>query len=186
MVKEEYIPENLLQFYAHISTTFQEVYNDKLGNQMLKDLYILMKDSKRIFLIGNGGSAAICDHIANDLTKRCFRNAEVLTSYPLITCLANDFGFEEMYLRWLQIKCAGNDDDLLIAISSSGESPDITLPAEYYTNTDMTVFGISGFNGFKTNEVDKHIHFKSRNYGQIEMVTEMMLHGIIEEMVNAR
>ena len=154
--------------------------------------YIL--ESNRIFLVGNGGSAAICDHIANDLMKRCHRQALGLTSPALTTCLANDYGFENMFSNFLELhKISGNEidsyPDLLIAISSSGKSEDIIHAIDTARSAGANIIGITGFDGFP--ELQKQylavdIHLGSYNYGEVELATELILHAIIEDIVDDR
>jgi len=179
--------KNKVHKFANDVSTFVNC----IPSECIEELTTSINISSRIFLIGNGGSAAICDHIANDLFKRCNIQTEVLSSYPMITCLANDFGFENVYVRWLQIKRFGvMPGDLLIALSSSGKSRNITIPLEwasYLENAEC--WGIAGFSGFKDiiiKNPNHNLHFGSTNYGLIEMATEVLLHGIVEMLVKNR
>lgn len=171
----------------NIDTFLKSVYQLSVGVELVK-IFALKKmilDSKRIFLIGNGGSAAICDHIANDLMKRCKKYAITLSSPSLTTCLANDFGFEYMFFEFLNCHRI-SEEDLLIAISSSGKSADITKSIEFANALGSTVIGMSGFDGWDE-EIEQmlnlNIWFNSKNYGEVEMSTELVLHGIIEDIV---
>jgi D-sedoheptulose 7-phosphate isomerase len=80
-----------------------------------------IRKAKHVFLIGNGGSHANAEHIANDLIsagiKAYTMNAATLTA------MANDMGYESVFATWLA--CVGDKDDLLIALSGSGKSPNI-------------------------------------------------------------
>ncbi|MDP7195395.1 MAG: SIS domain-containing protein [SAR202 cluster bacterium] len=171
-----------------VTTEFNEAIISELNRlnddaetvvQILSDIV----NAERVFLIGNGGSAAICEHIANDLMKRCRIQAPTLSSAALITCLANDYGFENMYLKFLQAhKC--NMNDIIIAISSSGISEDILCPLYHYKDeSNIQTIGISGFYLFPDDITDIRVDIQSHNYGVVEMVTEIFLHGIIEEIV---
>ena len=171
-------------------------------SNIIDEVHCNINCAQRIFLIGNGGSAAICDHIANDLIKRCEKKAFTLSSYPLLTCLANDYDFENMYTKWLDFMDFSTywirnfasievtstipdylpPKDMLIAISSSGKSEDIVRPMKTFINTDCYILGISGFNGFDDMICNRHIHFPSDNYGIVEMATEVLLHGIVEAL----
>ena len=81
-------------------------------------------NSGRVFIIGNGGSCAIAEHISTDLNKRCKVKAHTLSNNSLATCLSNDYGYEKAFEQWLQINQI-NSFDFLVAISSSGKSPNI-------------------------------------------------------------
>jgi len=73
-----------------------------------------------VWWAGNGGSAALCSHIAQDVMNKLETRSIVLSDSALLTCMANDFGYEDVYRRPLSIMA--RPDDLLIAISSSGMS----------------------------------------------------------------
>tara|TARA_R110000744_G_scaffold46571_4_gene102903 strand:+ start:1006 stop:1557 length:552 start_codon:yes stop_codon:yes gene_type:complete len=139
----------------------------------------------RVFLIGNGGSQAICSHIATDLFKRCKIQALSLNSDALITCLANDYGFDQMYVEWLKVHDI-NENDLLIAISSSGRSPDILSGIKEASDNDAEICFINGFDEFISiieGNIDTQIFLDSRNYGVVELSTEIILHSIVERLV---
>ena len=76
---------------------------------------------KRIFIIGNGGSCAIAEHISTDLNKRCKVKATTLSNNSLLTALTNDYGQENALVEWLKMNHF-DTSDYLVAISSSGKS----------------------------------------------------------------
>lgn len=80
---------------------------------------------KAIFLIGNGASASMASHVAADLAKNAYVHTQVFTDLSLITAVANDLCFEEVYAEPLRRRM--KKSDMLIAISSSGRSPNILL-----------------------------------------------------------
>jgi D-sedoheptulose 7-phosphate isomerase len=82
-----------------------------------------------VFIIGNGGSAATASHFANDLVKACGIKAYSLPDMvPLITAMGNDEGWEEMYSRLLAKFLSPSGNDVVVAISCSGNSPNIVDP----------------------------------------------------------
>ena len=81
-----------------------------------------------VYFIGNGGSAAIASHMAIDWMNKSGFNTRALNDPAALTCLANDYGYEEVFKRQLQ-DISGRD--LLVAISSSGKSPSILTAAKY-------------------------------------------------------
>src|SRR3989344_8826745 len=101
------------------------------------------KGNKLVF-IGNGGSAAICSHMAIDFTNAGKMRAIDFNSGPLITCLANDYGFENFFAKAIEIH--GRKDDIIMAISSSGKSKDILCGVEAGKNLGCQVVTLSGFN----------------------------------------
>jgi D-sedoheptulose 7-phosphate isomerase len=75
---------------------------------------------RRTLLIGNGGSAGICSHIAVDMSKNCGIRASAFNDGAVLTCLSNDYGYEHVFAK--QIEWHATAGDILIAISSSGRS----------------------------------------------------------------
>lgn len=94
-----------------------------------------------VFLIGNGGSAANAIHIANDLTSVGVR-AHALLDVATLTMLANDFSYEEVFSR--QIAVLGCPGDVLIALSGSGNSPNILCALQQAEDKGMTVVAVTG------------------------------------------
>lgn len=116
-----------------------------------------IRRAKRVYIIGNGGSYANAQHIANDLIA-CGIRAYTLDAASL-TASANDYGFENVFSRWL--KTVGEKDDLLIALSGSGKSLNIlrAISAAHLIGMDIwTEFGAAkGLNMQEAEEAQLHI-----------------------------
>ena len=141
---------------------------------------------KRIFIIGNGGSCAIAEHISTDLNKRCNVKALTLSNNSLLTALTNDYGQENALVEWMKINHF-DKTDFLVAISSSGKSPNV-LNAINHANDCLgyvlAIFGMDGESPFTDNRYEyNYIHIDSHNYGVIELTSEIILHSMIEELV---
>lgn len=104
------------------------------------DLVQKIKKSQRVYIIGNGGSFANAQHIANDLLAAGIR-AYTLDCASL-TASANDFGYETVFARWLSV--VAEKGDLLIALSGSGKSPNILKAIEEAQRIGMEVVKIFG------------------------------------------
>ena len=101
--------------------------------QRVEELIVLLrttwKNEQRVFICGNGGSAANAMHIANDLLygvsmkDKGIKVMALPSNSSILTCLANDLGYEEIYSR--QIKVQGSKGDVLIVLSGSGNSPNV-------------------------------------------------------------
>ena len=101
----------------------------------------MIRKAKTIYLIGNGGSAANAEHIANDLVL-AGKRAHALTNIAVVTCIANDFGYENVFSRQVALFC--EPGDLLIALSGSGRSPNIIRAVETAKTLGvetLTIFG---------------------------------------------
>lgn len=104
-----------------------------------------------VYICGNGGSAADAQHIAGELTGRYLRNRRALhcialtTNTSNLTAIANDFGYEQVFAR--QVDAHVRKDDVLWAISTSGNSPSILLAAKAARDRGAKVLGFTGDNG---------------------------------------
>src|SRR3990170_4820011 len=110
----------------------------------LKGLLVKVRDSgKKVILAGNGGSAAIASHCAVDFTKcaniRCINFNEA----DLITCFANDYGYENWLAKALEFYA--DDGDMIILISSSGKSANMVRAAEYSSARGLKLVTFTGF-----------------------------------------
>jgi len=139
----------------------------------------MVTDADRIFLVGNGGSAAIASHIATDYTKNGGKYAQAFNDISLLTCLANDYGHENMFARAMAFYCS--PDDLLIAISSSGQSANILNAADQARDMGMAVLTLSGFRHDNPLRDKGDINFwvPSEDYGHVEITHLAILHSMV-------
>ncbi|MCX7806644.1 MAG: SIS domain-containing protein [Planctomycetota bacterium] len=139
---------------------------------------------RRVFVLGNGGSAATSSHIAVDLGKgaslgrdRRFRVMSLADNVPWVTALGNDIGYESVFVE--QLKNFAEKGDLVIAVSGSGNSPNVLRAVEYAKGIGCRTVGLTGFPGGKLREIaDLPIVAKSSHMGRIED-----LHLIIGHML---
>lgn len=142
--------------------------------QALEALERAQREGRHVFLAGNGGSAATASHMANDLMKGIatrgrpgIRAIALTDNVPLVTAIANDIGYEEIFAR--QLAWLGRPDDLLIVISASGNSPNIVRAVETARQIGMTAIGLLGMGGGKVaGMVDIAVVVPSSEYGPIE------------------
>lgn len=136
------------------------------------------KDMGSVYVIGNGGSAGVASHAVVDFVNVAKLRAFTLHEPALMTCMANDFGYENAFARMLaQMAKPG---DVLIAISSSGNSKNIRNAAEQMKNSGGTVITLSGFaadNPLRTLG-DINIWLNSKNYGLVEIGHQFILHNL--------
>ncbi len=110
-----------------------------------------LKSGRKILLCGNGGSAADAQHIATEMTVKMklvrspMAAIALTTNSSLLTAQANDLGFETVFAR--QIESLGRSGDTLIAISTSGNSPNIISAAQTAKRMGIKVVGLTGFDG---------------------------------------
>lgn len=144
-----------------------------------------MKRRRSIYVCGNGGSAALSQHFAIDLglgTSK-YLNAhgcrvfDLTSNAAILTATANDIDFTEVFSR--QIELYGQSRDLLIAISSSGNSLNVVKAITKARELGIETIGITGFDGGQLKKiVDYHIHVESKigDYGKVEDVHSFILH----------
>ena len=147
-------------------------FNKEIISQIEKlsdDLLNTWIKNNQVFLAGNGGSAANAMHIANDLhygvgacglgEKIPGIKVEALPANPgIITCLGNDTGYENIFSHQLKVKA--NENDLLVALSGSGNSPNIIKALEIGKQLKMKTYAILAYDGGKSLDLaDEVIHF---------------------------
>ncbi len=126
-----------------------------------KEIINAFKNDKKVFICGNGGSAADAQHIAAELSGRFYFDREPLfaealhvnTSY--LTAVANDYSYEEVYSRL--IKAKGRKGDVLIGISTSGNSKNVVNALEIANDIGMITVGMTGESGGKMKEICKYL-----------------------------
>lgn len=137
----------------------------------------------RVFFIGNGASAAIADHMAADWMKAGGFSAFSLNSAPALTAIANDISYERVFAMQLAAHACARD--LLVAISSSGRSPNILAAAKEARAIRMQIVTLSGFSPDNPLRQFGHenIYVPSSSYGVVEVAHHAILHGILDRAV---
>lgn len=141
----------------------------------------------KVVVIGNGGSAGIASHFSCDLMRSLGIHSQTLFDSNLITCMGNDFGYEEVFAKPLRIILEEND--LLVAVSSSGASPNILRACKVALQKNASIITLSGFSEKNPLRLLGDLNFwvPSFDYGLVEMVHFYLLHTIVDtwsEFVN--
>lgn len=140
-------------------------------------------DKKTVYVAGNGGSAAISEHLECDFQKGCyakgsntFRTKSLVSNSALLTALGNDIGFEHIFSHQLEM-IKPDVGDILLLISSSGNSPNIIKACEYAKRNILMTIGLCGFDGGALKELcDIPIHVNFKNYGIVEDAHQALMH----------
>jgi len=151
------------------------------GTQKAADLIVSARsDGNKVMLIGNGGSAAIASHAHNDLCKRAGVRALVFNEPPLLTALANDYGYASVFER--PIEMWAEQADVLLAISSSGRSESILRAAHAALKRKCRVITLSGFASDNPLRRMGHINFyiASSEYGEVEAAHSVVMHFLTD------
>lgn len=166
----------LRSYVADLRWTLEEFDRDALG-RVIALLLAARDEGRQILLAGNGGSAAAASHMACDLGKgtidftnpefRRFRVVSLADNNALLTAIGNDLSYEEVFAE--QLKMVMNPGDVVVFISSSGNSPNLVRAAEWATAHGARTVGLLGFGGGKlAGMVDEALVVSSRNYGITE------------------
>lgn len=163
---------------------------DQLADEILKAVDILVasyKNGNKLLLCGNGGSAADCQHIATELMIRLSHHIQrpalpaiaLTTDTSNLTAGGNDIGFENVFAR--NVEGLGNKGDVLLAISTSGNSPNVVKAVEMAQSKGIKVIGFLGGNGGKLKSiVDLPIVVPSANTQRIQEGHITIAHIICE------
>ena len=146
----------------------------------------LLKTGNTLYCIGNGASASMASHISADLAKNAYLNTKVFTDLSLLTALANDLCYEEVFAEPLRRHM--KKGDMLVAISSSGQSPNILQAARVATQQGGLVVTLSAMNLQNTLRTLGALNFyiKADTYGLAETCHAAILHYWVDQMIAAR
>ena len=168
---------------------FSELIFEFRNDDFLKIINLLKntkKNNKKVIIVGNGGSAAMASHVSVDLTKMCNIRSVNFNEADLLTCFSNDYGYE----KWVQkaLSFYADQGDLLICISSSGQSKNIINGAKFAKKIGCKVITLTGFD--KKNKVRKigdiNLWLDSKNYNLIEMTHHIWLLSIVDFIAKAK
>ena len=164
------------------SRSYIDYLSSVLNNISLTDIEkfveVLLEAKERessIFFIGNGGSAATASHFANDIAigartyKKPFRAISLCDNQAVITAIANDDGYEKIFSQQLQVLL--KKQDVVVAISASGNSPNLIQAIDTSKEIGAITVGISAFDGGKMKEmvdVSLHVPTEKGEYGPAE------------------
>lgn len=166
-----------------ISIKNKQIHSFELGLDLVVEKLMQIRDEKRnLYVIGNGGSAGIASHAVTDFVNVCKLKASTLHESSLLTCMANDYGYENALARMLDLVL--NPGDVLVAISSSGKSANIVNAISTAKNKGAYSITLTGF--ASSNPVresgDLSIWVDSNDYGLIEVGHQFILHHLSDRI----
>jgi len=175
---DRFYTENVEEFsdsyIKYLSSVLEKI--DKLEiKQFITSILNARNLGSSIFFIGNGGSASTASHFANDLAigtnsyKNTFRVISLCDNNAIISAVGNDFSYEEIFSR--QLKVLGKKGDLLVAISASGNSPNLVKAFETAKECSIKTVALTSFDGGKLKEMADavvHVPAERGEYGPAE------------------
>lgn len=175
--------ENIFENMAVNDNKERVIALDEAITKIVDSIIFCNKNNNKVIIIGNGGSASIASHIQTDLIKNASINAASFNDPSLITCLANDLGFEFVFKKPIEV-CA-KSGDMLIAISSSGKSENILQGVDAAKRKDLQIITLSGFD--KNNPLRRagelNFYIPSGNYGHVEIAHLAVCHFIVDSLI---
>lgn len=134
----------------------------------------------KLMFVGNGGSATTASHMATDYNKNGNLRTLSLNDSSMLTCLANDYSFADVFAK--QVEFHARPGDLLVAISSSGKSPNILNAARTARTLGCTILTMSGFAADNPlrREGDMNVYLPSDFYGIVEIGHLALCHAILD------
>jgi len=175
-----------INFFEDYFKSINEIVNETESIRLaqIADLIISgSKANKKVILVGNGGSAAMASHVAVDFTKAAKIRAVNFNEADLITCFANDYGYDQWVVEAL--KAYADAGDIVIFISSSGKSANIINGAIYAKVAGLKSVSLSGFdsNNSLRNLGDIELWANSKNYNFVEMTHHIWLLSIVDYII---
>lgn len=140
----------------------------------------LLGTHNKVMFVGNGGSAGIAGHLAIDFAKNGGVRSVTFNDASSLTCLGNDLGYDQVFAK--QVEMQGLPGDILIAISSSGESKNILAAADRAKAMGCTCITLSGFaSGNRLRKLGAiNFYVASGVYGFVETAHQAILHAILD------
>lgn len=182
-MENQYIKElieklNHVEIWKDIS---KKCKNYDEGIKLILEVFSEHKKKKsQLFFIGNGGSSAIASHMTADFMKNGGMNTYSLYDNAVTTCMGNDYGYEYIFSRPMEFLV--RDGDLVVAISSSGNSQNIVNAIEIAKTKGATVITLTGFQ--PQNRVkqmgDINIYVPCEKYGMVESIHNLILQQIVD------
>jgi len=152
------------------------------------------KNGRFVFIIGNGGSGTTASHMAEDLGKSTLRPDELqdeskkrlkvlsLTDNAgWLLAVGNDCGYDQIFVQ--QLMNYGSRGDLLLAISGSGNSPNILKAVDWANRHGLVTFGLTGYSGGKLKQMQQHgLHVELDDMGMVESIHLCVFHWVLNEV----
>jgi len=168
-------------YFDEVSKAAATINGEKLA-QAIDILTKVYTVGGTVFSCGNGGSAAIANHLVCDHcklvrtdTQLLSRNVSLSTTVEMITAIGNDLSYDEIFDY--QLKSLAKPGDALITISSSGDSENIVRAATWAKENGIPVISMTGFSGGRSAGIaDANLHVSADNYGVIEDVHQSLMH----------
>jgi D-sedoheptulose 7-phosphate isomerase len=173
-------------YLEYLTSVLKKIDVNEIG-KFVQTILDARERGATIYFIGNGGSAATASHFANDIAigtnsyDKPFRAVSLTDNLAIITALGNDFGYEDIFVRQLQV--LGRKGDVVVGISASGNSPNLIKAFEHAKAVGIKTVAITAFDGGKLKPMaDEGVHVPTapKEYGPAEDA-----HMVLDHLVGA-
>ena len=163
-------------YLEYLKTVLDQINLDEV-TKFIETIKSARENNQFVYFIGNGGSAATASHFANDLaigtrsSKKPFRVMSLTDNVAVMTAIGNDFGYDELFTKQLSAYLKPND--VVVAISASGNSPNVVKALEFAKTMSAKTVSITGFDGGKIKssaDINLHVPTQKGEYGPVEDV----------------
>jgi len=183
-------------YLDHLRSELTQV--DRVGVRRLAELvYQAWEQEKFVFLFGNGGSATTASHLAEDLGKNCLNEAaldcrsrarhrrlkvmSLTDNTGWLTALGNDLGYEQIFVQ--QLMHYGQAGDLVVAISGSGNSPNVLAAVDWANRHGLITFGMTGYDGGRLKEMQQcGLHVALDDMAMVESIHLAVCHWMVDDL----
>ena len=186
--------QTFIKNYISNLTTLLNKIDLSVVENIINKLEEVHDSDGKVYIIGNGGSAATASHMANDLAVglklreiRDFNVESLSDNSSICTAIANDIGYENIF--YAQIKNKIKSNDLLIAISCSGNSANILKAVKYAKEKNVTIVGLTGFDGGELKylaDIKFHVDSNKGEYGLVEDIHMILDHIIYSYYISLK
>ncbi len=190
LYQESFSPSEFARGYLkYLGEVFERLDENAIA-EFIKILSSARERGAKIYFIGNGGSAATASHFANDLGigtrswHKPFKAISLCDNQAVITCIGNDFGYDKIFVQQLRVHLT--KDDVVVAISASGNSPNVVQAIDYANTVGAFTVGLTGFDGGKLAQqvsLKLHVPTDKGEYGPVEDVHMVMDHLVSNYLI---
>jgi D-sedoheptulose 7-phosphate isomerase len=179
--------------FAAFRDRFKEILDRVDGAEVARLVDLLAqkrRENRFVFIAGNGGSAANASHFCEDLAKGTLHDLErqrrlkamsLTDNTPAILAWGNDEGYDRIFVE--QLKTYASPGDVLVAISGSGNSPNVLAAVDWATEHGLITVGVTGFDGGRLRPKVAHaLHVPVQNMGAAEAVHDVVFHYLVEAL----
>lgn len=179
------------EYFSQLSSVISKLDMDSMEN-FVRVIWNAYKEGTTVYFMGNGGSASIASHLAADIGKNVltdfmnakekrFRTVALTDNIAWMTALANDVGYENVFVE--QLKNFVKQGDVIVVVSSSGNSENVVRVAEWGKERGITVVGMIGFSGGRVKGLaDVSVWVPVNHYGYVEGIHGDIHHYVVEAL----